>query len=57
MEKSDEYKMTPEEEAEWKKGLQPGGGWTNPKLLDENGNFDPSKLDDFLKDDNTPLPF
>ena len=42
----DKYKMTPEQEAEWKKGIQPGGGWINPKLLDENGNFDPTKLDD-----------
>jgi hypothetical protein len=35
----------------WKKGIvrNDAGGfsWINPDLLDENGNFDPSKLDDF----------
>ena len=45
----EKYKMTPEQEAEWEKGVQrhEGGGmsWVNPKLLDENGNFDSSKLD------------
>ena len=43
--------MTPEEEANWEKGLQPNGGWINPELLDENGNFDPNKLDGFMEDD------
>jgi hypothetical protein len=46
----DKYKMTPEQEAEWQKGVQPNGSWVNPKLLDENGNFDPSKLDDFMNE-------
>jgi hypothetical protein len=39
--------QTPEEKAYWEKGLQPGGGWINPEFLDENGNFDSSKLQDF----------
>jgi hypothetical protein len=53
----EKYKMTPEQEAEWEKGVRPGGSWINPKLLDENGNFDPSKLDDFMKDGEGDLPF
>jgi hypothetical protein len=40
--------QTPEEKAHYEKGLKhhPNGGisWVNPDLLDENGNFDPSKL-------------
>lgn len=48
--------MTEEEEAYFEKGLQPNGrGWVNPDLLDENGNFDPSKLANL--NDDTPLPF
>jgi hypothetical protein len=37
--------QTPEEKAHWEKGRQAGGGWVNPDFLDENGNFDSSKLD------------
>lgn len=55
----DKYKMTPEQEAEHNKGLkhhQNGGiSWINPKLLDENGNFDPKKLDKLSDDDNLPF--
>jgi hypothetical protein len=47
----DDWEMpeqTPEEKAHYEKGLKhhPNGGisWVNPDLLDENGNFDPSKL-------------
>ncbi|GEM_PF-430356 len=51
--------MTPEQEEHWKKGLQPNGAWINPDLLDENGNFDPNKLQSFGDDDDEPdsLPF
>ena len=49
--------MTPEEEAWWEKGKQPGGGWVNPDYLDENGNFDSSKLGDMFPDDDEDLPF
>jgi len=57
-ENGDPYKMTPEEEAHWEKGLQPGGGWINPDLLDDDGNFDPNKLLSLDEDDNpNSLPF
>jgi hypothetical protein len=43
--------FTPEEAAEWRKGLvhhaDGSTSWTNPEFLDENGNFDSSKLLDF----------
>ena len=58
----EKYKMIPEQEAEWEKGVQrqEGGGmsWVNPKLLDENGNFDPSKLGGFMGGtESDDLPF
>jgi hypothetical protein len=57
----DKYKMTPEQEAEWNKGVthHPNGGvsWISPELLDENGNFDPSKLDKLMGGDKEGLPF
>ena len=58
----EKYKMTPEQEAEWEKGVQrhEGGGmsWVNPKLLDKNGNIDPSKLGGFMGGkESDDLPF
>jgi hypothetical protein len=53
---------TPEQKAHYEKGLKhhPNGGisWVNPDLLDENGNFDPSKLDNLgFPDDDDDAPF
>jgi len=56
--KKNPVQLTPEEEVYWEKGLQPGGGWINPDLLDENGNFDPDKLKSFGENDEAEsLPF
>ncbi|PSJ75852.1 hypothetical protein C7N43_16695 [Sphingobacteriales bacterium UPWRP_1] len=56
--KKNPVQLTPEEEAYWEKGLQPDGGWVNPDLLDENGNFDPDKLKSFGENDEAEsLPF
>jgi hypothetical protein len=47
----DAKEFTPIDDAVWQKGIvrNDAGGfsWVNPELLDENGNFDPSKLPDF----------
>jgi hypothetical protein len=58
----DEYvhtPMTPEQEAEWNKGLRqhPDGStsWVNPELLDENGDLKPKKFPKF--DEGDDLPF
>lgn len=54
--KNNPVQLTPEQEAHWQKGNKANGAWINPDLLDENGNFDPSKLTN-IDDDDTPLPF
>jgi hypothetical protein len=53
--------QTPEEKAAWEKGLRhhPNGGisWVNPDFLDENGNFDPSKLEGLFPNEDDDMPF